>query len=364
MFFVLAGLTGINSAYAQAVDQAFLDAAPAACPVPTPLTNCGVGDPLHPVAGVTYHYIIDAGGVGNKVQWFVADDTTPLITAGAVTATIDSDGGTGKYILDALDGVYNNTTTNVTADITISWKAFDGTTNNVVLVAFVTDAAGCTNNIQAWKIEPQYSFILQIAGLLDGGTTPATGNAFECVSPVQGAIWDGTNVTMDYGDNYVFYQVTAANFIHGWTPTFTVDASGTSSVVTASANVEWAYADEANAGTAANWHAMTDPVLAAHYSSAVNDAIGPNGACIVLRVLVDHGANEIATAGEAVTVNVDGVMWNSETSAYDTKYPDLDDAATSGGACVVGSSDAATYDITPRPVILPSTPTDPFVPKN
>ncbi len=368
-FFVLALFVGMNSAFAQPpYDDPQLEAVPASCPIPTPL-DCGTNDELHPLAGKTYTYTIDhTGGTGSVVHWFVADATTPLITAGAVSATIDPDGGTGSYILDATDAAYNQgvgtTAPNASASIDISWKAFDAT-KNVVLVAFVTDALGCTNNIQAWKIEPEYSFIIEIAGIMPNGTTTydPNGNGYtnanECVSPVQSAIWDGSAIAMDYGDNYVYYNVTAANWVHGWTPAFSAAITGGASTL---GTVEWTYAADA-ADPTATWHPATDPVLAANYTSAVNDAIGPDGACIVLRVLVTHGAVEVATAGEQIAVTVDGVMYNPATDAYDTTYPDLDNAAA-GADCVVGSNDVGLYDITPRPNITPNTPTDVFETKN
>lgn len=358
---------GVNKVFGQ-VDIPYLGQAPASCPIPTPLTNCADGDQLHPVAGVSYEYIIDhTGGAGSVVHWFVADDTTPLITNGGVTATIDPGDGLGDYILTTTGAVYNQgvtaSTPNTSASIDITWKAFDGTTNNVVLVAFVTDADGCTNNIQAWKIEPQYSFIIEIAGIMPDGTFDygTYTNANECVSPVQSAVWNGTDIVMDYGDNYIFYNVTAANWVHGWLPSFIVDDTGTLSTV---GTVEWAYAHEANSTDPTVWHSASDPVLASEYSFAVNDAIGPDGACIVLRVLVTHDNNEIATAPETVTVSVDGLMYNPGTDAYDNVYPDLDDSTNSGEPCEVGSNDSATYELTPRPDITPNTPTDPFVPKN
>jgi hypothetical protein len=353
---------GVNKAYAQPpYDQDYLDAAVTDCPTPDPLTNCADGDHLNPIAGETYNYEIShTGNIGTgtaPVHWFVTDNPN-VIADEALTTDVDAGDGTGDYILLAEAGVYDDGGQTAT-DIDISWKAFDGTTNQVLLVAYVLDSDGCTDNVEVWRIEPQYSFIIEIAGLFDDATIPADGdNAFECVYPVVDATYDGTNLNMDYGDNYIFFIVTAANFVESWLPSFTVDASGTSSTV---GDVEWAYADEANSD-ATTWNDATVPVEASHWGS---NSVGPGGECIVLRVLVTHGDNEIAAAAETVVVGVDGDMYNASTSTHDGTYPDLDDSANSGDPCEIGSNDNATYELTPRPDINEVSPAPAsFVPKN
>ena len=366
-FFVAAIFAGTN-AFGQNVEPDYMDAAPASCPIPTPLTCGDALNPLAPMAGQLYNYEIShTGGVNAKVHWFVTNDPA-ILAAEAPTANIEPDDGTSPYMLDAEDATYNiahnNASPITTTDIDISWKAFDGITNAVFLVAFVEDEVECTNNLEVWKIEPQYSFILEIAGVEDDGTVHTADNASECVSPVLSATYNLGALDMDYGQNYIYYVISAANWLHSWQPTFTVDGAGTSSTVTTSANVEWAYSDEAD-GASAVWNAATAPVLAAHYTTLVqNDAIGPDGACIVARVLVDHANNPIETANESVILGVDGDMYNLATTSHDGTYLDLDEPV-SGTDCVTTVTDQATYELTPRPNITEVTPAPvTFVPKN
>lgn len=357
--FVAAILVGTTSAFAQ-VDDAYLDAAVASCPVPAVL-NCGTAGALSPLPGEIYTYDIDfASGEnpGSTVHWFVTTDVN-VIASAALTTSVEAAGGT--YVLSA------GTTANGgnasyddganTGDILeVAWNYFDPTTT-VLLVAFVVDATGCTNNVEVYKIEPIFNFVLEIEALEDNGVIQDPAASLECVSPVQSATFDGTNLVMDYGDNYIYYIVSAANWVHSWDPTFTAPTSpstGGSTVGT----VEWAYADEAHLA-ATVWNTDATPVEASHWGLS---SVGADGQCIVLRVNIDHsGANEMITS-QTFTAGVDGVMYDSSTSDYTNgDLADLDDDGS--GGCINTVTDEADYIITPRPDVNAEDPT-PFVPKN
>ncbi|RIH65631.1 hypothetical protein D1164_08165 [Mariniphaga sediminis] len=351
-FFIVAFLAGTINAFAQ-VDDAQLDAAVASCPVPAVL-NCGTADALHPLPGESYTYDIDIVN-GNTIHWFVTTDVN-VIASAALTTSHEAVGGT--YVLNAGTAVAGTATyddgTNTGDVLGVQWNYFSpGTT--VLLVAFVVDAAGCTNNIEAYKIEPVFNFVLEIAALEDDGTIQNPAASKECVSPVQSATFDGTNLVMDYGDNYIFYIVSAANWVHSWDPTFVAPTSAGGSAV---GTVEWAYADEAHL-TTTTWNTDATPVLASHWGVS---SVGASGQCIVLRVNIDHSnANEMIAA-ETYTTGVDGVMYNAATSDYSNgDLADLDDGGS--GNCVNTITDDADYIITPRPDINAVTPT-PFIPKN
>ena len=345
------------------------------CTPALPLGDCADDDELHPLPGKTYTYTIGVTpAVGSNttdpgyVQWFVYDATTygdAIIDAGVLTTDIEPNDGSSKFLLSAETAKYNSIT-NEDVSIDISWHPFDAFTNEILLVAYVMGEDGCADNIEVWRIEPAFSFTLDIAGLMPDGSLPASGNANECVSPVQDATYDGVNLTMDYGENYVFFTVTAANFVHSWKPTFAVTSTGTSVEL---ADVSWAYPDEAikaDANGVANgtWNAHDAPVIAQG-----GDAVGAEGECIIVRVYLDHGnvENDVASA---VTLTVDGVMYDVSAATgaeYDNTalLSDLD--PNDAGDCIVGSNDSATYDLTPRPNITevkPTTADGPFEPKN
>lgn len=346
-------------------DKNYVDGASAACAPVTPLP-CVTEDALHPLPGKTYTYNVTVNPAVSTgaIHWFVYNATTNnnLITAGSIAATIaaaEPDGGTSQFLLDADNAKYN-LATNTSGTIDISWQSFDGTANRILLVAYVKGEGGCSDNIEVFRIEPAFAFTLDIAGLMPNGTLPASGNAKECVTPVQSATYDGTNLTMDYGDNYVFFTVTAANFVHSWQPTFSIVANNTQSPV-ALTDISWAYPTEAVKTTGGTWNAATDAVLA----QAASKAVGASGECIVVRVHIDHGNNENdASAARNVIIGVDGIMYNVPTTNYsNNNLKDLDPSAAA--PCTNTVTDQAQYDLTPRPEITTTvTPAPGFEPKN
>ncbi len=337
-----------NQSFAQTplnVENGYLSGAPT-CPGAIPLT-CATGDGLTPVPGVVYPYTITVTS-SQSVYWFVTDDADNIMTAPSTfTGVMDPGDGSGNYILTS-DAPYGDPLNNLLT-VNISWKPFNGTANEVLLVAYVINGAGCTDNIEVWRIVPNYSFTLDLAGVLDDGSAGAT----ECPGNIQSAAYDGTNLNVIYGDNYVFFAVTAANWQTSWQTTISAATDlGTSGIT----SVDWAYADEAN-DPATIWNASGTPVLASHYGSTTGFI---DEACIIVRVLVDHSAAENLTA-ETITLSVDGNMEDPETPGSYTGYPDLDEGA-SGQPCVTDHTDTFDYIISPRPDIDPGVP-GPFEPK-
>ncbi len=336
MFTLALIFAGINKSYGQNNEPAYLDVAPTYCVPAVPL-DCGAGNALTPAPGVSYDYTITSSSVGT-VHWFVTDDPNVMTAQSTLTGTIDPGNGSGAYILTS-DAVYNNAA-NTAVTISLSWKSFDGAANQVLLVAYAIDAAGCTDNIEVYRIIPEYSFTLDIAGILDDGTAGAT----ECVSPVQSATYDGTNLNVEYGENYVFYTVNAANWQTSWQTDLKASTDGGSAL----GAVEWAYPDEAS-GAGSVWNADGTSVLASHYASGADGFIDNVGECIIVRVPVDHGVVTENITDETINLVVNGEMVNPEGGAYDGTYPDLDEGGT-GNACVVDqTTDNMDYVITPRP---------------
>ena len=370
-FFVLAVFAVVNKSYGQDIN--YIGGAPDCAAVT--ILPCTTEDALHPLPGKNYTYNITATPTptiagGGYVQWFVYDATTTpaVITVGsmaAAAAAAEVNTGASKFLLLA-DAAKYNLTTSASQTIDISWQSFDGAANQILLVAYVKGEGGCSDNIQVFRIQPAFAFSLDIAGLMPTGKLPASGNAVECVTPVQTATYaKGPNeLTMDYGDNYIFYTVTAANFVNSWKPAFSLPAAGnTTGTTLALTDVEWAYPTDAVKTTGGTWNAATAPVLA----QAGSKAVGATGECIVVRVHVVHGKNE-NTASSQVTLGVDGVMFDPAKavgSEYtNTLLTDLDPSAA-GSACTNTATDQAIYDLTGRPAITTTiTPSPGFVPKN
>lgn len=359
----------LKKSYAQ--DLNYLDVATVNCPIPTPLGDCAADSELNPIPGTVYTYTIsvDPTVTTGNIRWFVYNATANggnIITGGSIATAVaaaEADGGTSLFLLDAEDGVYNQESGNTEASIDISWQSFNGAATQILLIAYV-EGEICADNIEVWRIEPTFAFTLDIAGVMPDGTIPATGNANECISPVQEATYDGTNLKMDYGENYIYFSVIAANFVHSWQPTFTIIDNGTKTTV-ALTDISWAYPDQAilNDGTTATgtWNPYTEPVMAQDASGAAGDA----GECIIVRVHLDHGSAENdAEDSPYFTLGVDGVMYNAPTTNYsNTDLADLDPGDTA--PCTKTLTDQATYDLTARPEIneVNPAPTS-FEPKN
>ena len=414
-FFVAAILAGMNS-FGQGGDgipaQYIKDLSNdlAGCLPPTALDPSCAGDidALHPQPGLPYTYSVtttDRGGVEDDIHWFVVNYNELLdATAGSGldslinmrndmtnnAAYIDPGNGTGDYILDATTGVYNiypngvGTSTGQTANsIDITWKTFDGLTNVVLLVAYVVDDAGCTDNIEVYRILPVFNFTLDIAPVAEASysyiDTTTAGRPEECVSPIESAVYEPSatplttlgTLNMDYGENYLFFTVTAANFTHSWLPEFTVAYTST---VSDAIEVDWAYHDDADDPN--GWHSTVltggvyvsesaaglkdDPVLHSGTNltagSETTGADNGTGECIVVRVRIDHGTTENADVTNTVTLKVNGTMYDANAADATATYTNtaLDDLHHVD-CQQVDFDDVSTYDLTPRPEVTTNT---------
>ncbi|RKD91792.1 hypothetical protein [Mangrovibacterium diazotrophicum] len=335
-------LLGPGKSYAQSGTEVdYLDNSPNFCPTATTLTCTGL-NALSPAPGVAYDYTVTVSS-SSTIHWFVTTDPNVMTGEGKVTTAIEPATG-GNYVL-AANAAYNDPSQN-SATVNITWKSFDGTANQVLLVAYAVDADGCTDNLEVYRIIPEYNFTLDIAGILDDGNSGAT----ECVAPVQGATYNGTDLEVDYGVNYVFFAVNAANWQTSWQTNLVATTDGTSDL----GAPEWAY--PADATTTGVWNANGTEVLATSYASNNNGFIGSGGECIIVRVPVTHTSTENITS-ETINLVVNGEMINASTGAYDGVYPDLEEVNESGAACASDMvTDNANYVITPRPDINESSP--------
>jgi len=360
-FFTLALIfAGMNS-YGQVLntEEDALTALPTYCVPALALTNCGTGDALAPMPGVPYDYTITIG-TGQTVHWFVTDDVNVMTAQETLTGVIDPGDASGAYLLSS-DAVYN-APANTSATINLTWKSFNGTLpNNVLLVAYVIDVDGCTDNIEVYRIEPEYAFTLDLAGIQDDGASHADPFApDECVSPVQSATYDGANLTVDYGINYVYYTVNGANWQTSWQTSLTATSDNANSVVGAP---EWAYPDAAT--TIGGWNASGTNVDASHAAYitdglSVDGFVDNDGACIIVRVPVTHGTASENIADETINLIVNGEMVDPADGITYSGYPDLDDAALLNDPCVVDqTTDNLDYVITPRPDLIDVDP-NPF----
>lgn len=376
---VLAVFAGLNKSYGQTGDGDPTDyvnyivlptSGTLFCADAVELACADSADALHPQPGISYTYAITVTTPDPKrILWFVTDTTVIIDSLNLLTDVRDPIDG--EYVLTA-GGTYNNNT-NQTATVDITWKYFSGT-DPVLLVAYVEDANGCTDNVEVYRIEPIFNFTLDIASLDGSGQLNA--DTADCVSPVHSAIYNaGTSeLTMDYGENWVFFSVNAANFANSWMPIFQLTYDGG---IEDELTLEWAYPTDATAD--ANWNSTTSSgtgtgplTFTSADSVGVINASGvadKDGECIVVRVRIDHGNNENnqLDGPTHLTFAVNGTMYDAvatDPADYYTNHDldDLGETAANTPCAQVDFDDSIIYTLTPRPAIESATQHDSSVP--
>lgn len=353
---------GVPATYQNVLPNATPDCA-AVKPLAAGCAGAATYTELSPQVGVSYTYNVTTSTVGSdQIHWFVIANQTNLITAVnnitalAAAGIVDPGDGLGTYIQATQAAIYNKPTQTANA-LDVTWKYFDGQANVVLLVAYVVNSGGCTDNIQVYRIMPTFKFTLDIAALDAAGKLFASPT--QCVSPVESATYAaGTapgngHLTVDYGENWLFFTVAAANFKNSWLPSFQVTNTGGDAAVT---TIEWALASNANSVVAADWHLSTDNTPVPVVDQAAVDAGTPE--CIVVRVRLNYGtaAENQAPKTQDVKLAVNGVQWNPTSNDYtNLALKDISDVDCKP----YDFDDFVDYTITARPNITSNTGTGP-----
>jgi hypothetical protein len=288
------------------------------CPVPRTVDPiCLPSDALHPVAGTPYNYVVSVPTpLGTKeYTWFVTQDPA-FIAAGVLTAIREFPipslhiAATGSGYNDPLTG--SNT-------LSITWKSF---VPDPLLPVFViinvkntasTPDACVSQNMKVFKILPVNAFTLDIANVNAAGVSQAYETPIDrCIHDVVTATYNATapeGVLYDFGIDYLYYVITAANFSTSWKPSAQLTGVNAQETVTA---VEWARPTDFAFATphamplAAGTYTSTDPVLVL----AASGFVGAAGECILIRVTIDHTNAALQYQGltdEVITLAVDGI---------------------------------------------------------
>lgn len=289
------------------------------CPVPRAVdVACLPNDALHPMAGTPYNYVVDVPTPpGTKAYtWFVTQDKNFM--AGGILTTNRELAPWPSLHVAATGAGYNDPATG-TNTLSITWNSFvPDPALPVFVVIHVQNTAstpdGCvTNNLKVFKILPINAFTLDIANVRLDETVAAYETSIDrCISNVVTATYDPTapeGVLYDFGIDYLYFTVTAANFSTSWRPSLQIDAINAEETVTA---VEWtrpndfAFATPHAMPLAGTTYTSTDPVPVL----AASGTVGAAGECIIIRITVDHTVpplNYEGLADETITVAVDGL---------------------------------------------------------
>lgn len=338
------------------------------CPIPRPVDIlCLPSDALHPIAGRPYDYtvVVPTPPGTKQYTWFVTQDQA-FIAAGILTANRET--VPGLHI--AASGVgYNDPLTGLPT-LSLTWKGF---IPDPLLPVFVvihvqntasTPDACVTMNMKVFKILPVNAFTLDIANVNALGVASPLETAIDrCIHDIVTATYDAAapeGVIYDFGVDYLYYVVTAANFTDSWRPSVQLAGVDAQETVTA---VEWArpndfaFASPNAMPLTAGTYISTNPVLALDPSGTV----GLLGECILIRVTIDHsngvGFQYQGLADETITLAVDGVT----AITVVPPLPDVHYSSTLPVAnALCGLADGFLYDlavqtIKPRPDITAPT---------
>lgn len=359
---------GFSSTYGQTV----------ICPVPRTVDPiCLPSDALHVIAGTPYNYVVEVPTpLGTKeYTWFVTQDPA-FITAGALTLNREVAPWPSLHIA-ATGAGYNDPATG-TNTLSITWRYFVPDPALPVFVVInvkntpILPDLCVSQNMKVFKILTVNAFTLDIvnvnaAGVAQGYEAPID----RCIHDIVTATYDPSapeGVLYDFGVDYLYYVVTAANFSTSWRPSVTLAGVNAQETITA---VDWARPDDFIFATphamplAAGIYTSTDPVLALDPTGTV----GAAGECILIRVTIDHtngpGFQYQGLTDEQITLAVDGVT----QLALPTPLPDIHWSSTQPVVNLLcGLADGFQFDlavqtIKARPdITAPAMPAPGFLP--
>ena len=324
---------------------------------PQPLTACTT-DALHPLAGVPYNYSATVNPTGGNFQWWATKDvnfiTTPTSPAGP---TVNN---SGTRLTVAGNGLLRTSTNYGTAgsldnvDITWSSATLAGTTTTTpTFVVLQNDATGtnCANNLKVYQITAVNGFTVDIKNMDQSKETLAYAAAYSlCASNIASATYVVTGgvgaIVTDYGTNILYFEVVAANFTGGYTPSFQVSGLAAGQTVT-SINV---FTDALMATSA-----IATTLTTTTYSTAAPITVDPavinttTGVSLYVKVTIANGTHENLT-GDLIALSVNGTNLAGEKDVVNTSC-----------ATQTDFEDKATQTITARPKVVAAIPALPFV---
>lgn len=273
-FIVLATFANVSRSYAQCT--------------PTPLT---------PAPGIEYDYGVTIVGTNTSPTflWYATTDVNLL--TGTKLTTADA------YFTVGAASAYNNTTGG-TANLKLTWtpKAI-GTTFYLVVKYTESSASGCTvENMRVYEVKPINTFLLAINGT---DATGAAATGVTCAAPVTGAVVTAATPTVayTYGQNVLYYKVTASGILGDWRPSIQLPALA--GLGQNYANAEWN--DKADGSGA--WHSFGltagDLDGGDFVSTDLANVTNVAGTSILVRIRVEN-VNFETLANQTITVGVDG----------------------------------------------------------
>lgn len=322
-------------------------------------TNC-ITDALHPVAGVPYNYAATVAGGTGTYEWWATKDPNFITAPGVTNMATRLTTTTGLITTSANYGVTGQTGSTVTItwsdDILSKTKLRTGPSTTTfpsatfVAVHYTGSPAECADNFKVYELDPINAFTVDIKNIEDEnyGLIAYDTKDDQCPAGVASATYTVSGMQYDYGVDYMYYEVVAANFTNFWVPTFTISNTATVQTYT----VEYTYTNPSTWKT-------TPPTWAPVVNGTTHFNVDPSvtntnlGVSVYLRLtLTNHNYEGLAL--RTIRLAADGQnsvgIWdivNSATACVQTTGAD--------------QNDVAEQDMKARPTV-PSTTTSPITP--
>jgi hypothetical protein len=305
---------------------------------------------LNPIAGVPYDYsatVVPANG--NFTWWATKDVDFIKTTAGVATNNLSTklSVGTDLTAASANYGIPGGPTNANTVSITWASTTLAGTTPaSPTFVVMQNDATGtnCANNLKVYQINPVNGFTVDIKNMDQTKTPLAYAAPYSfCVSSIASAKFNGSAIVTDYGTNVMYFEVVAANFAGGYTPSFQVSGLQTGQTIT---SLEL-YTDAAFATVPIATIPSALPVI---YSPAAPVAAAPSvtntstGVSLYVKLTIANGTYETLT-DEPITLAVNGTNASGEN-----------DVVNSDCVTQTNFEDNAIQTLTARPQVTATAP--------
>ncbi|MEI6140246.1 MAG: hypothetical protein WCP85_13345 [Mariniphaga sp.] len=353
LFFAIALVSSISFAWGQGAKTS---SAPQA-------SSC-VPDALHPVAGVPYVYKATVSPSAGTYEWWATKDAS-FITAPGVTnmSTYLKSPTTTVTGTDLISQSTNYAKTAQTSDeVTITWsdvvlsttkyQTVPGATPSptFVVVRYVAGGTECADNLKVYELDPINAFSVDIKNINDAdnsilgyGVTTT-----QCPANVSKATYVNKAMVYEYGVDYLYYEVIAANFSSYWVPTFTLTGNHTAQTYV----VEYTYAAPSTwAGTPPTWTAVANGTT--HFTLDPTVTTTAAGVSVYIRVSITNNNYE-GLAARPITLAADG---QNSVGTWDI----VNSATACTATAAADSNDTAIQTIKARPTV-PSTTTSTTAP--
>jgi len=340
MILFLAIIAGTSQVYAQAIGGSD----------PRPI-SCVTDNPFAPIAGIPYSYSAEVSPLTGQAYWY-ATLSTQFIDEGVRVATEEVAPGpvveAATNYMTAAQVNANPTTTTITwtsqglADATV---APGDPPELFVVVEYEAPATGCANNMKVYPILPINAFTVDILNIEDASQVPLAYDATDeqCAPGVVSAEWIATpapngSIDYDFGINYLYFEVVAANFTDSYTPSFQLSGL----IGDQTADIAWGYSlgtyDHSVVAGASNGNWTDDEAVTTSLSNT------SAGVSIYVRVTVYNNDTE-GLALIPITLAVDAVNAAGQPDVYHVDCTENDPFA-----------DLAVQNVNPRPTVDPVAP--------